>query len=133
MQITDGVVTLILPDDLVWIDEHEWLPVSQTKKYSLTGALVLQSSAKQTGRPITLRSAAEDQGWVTRAQLNQLRQFASVPGKQVSLTLIGGRVFTVVFRHEETQPIIATSLNFTAQVPDASEFFTVTLKFLQVD
>ena len=43
--------TIILPDDLLWINEFDWNPVEQSQERSLTGALIVQEQAKITGPP----------------------------------------------------------------------------------
>lgn len=52
LQITlsDGTTTIELPPDLHWRDEFSWTPVEQSTEYSLTGALIVQSGARQAGR-----------------------------------------------------------------------------------
>ncbi|WP_247709250.1 hypothetical protein [Ralstonia solanacearum] len=59
---------LALPDDLLWTDEHAWTPAVAAVSYLLTGAHLVESAARQKGRPITLVGAA-DMAWVSRASV----------------------------------------------------------------
>ena len=45
---------LQLPDDLIWRDEFDWAPVEQVVTPTLSGALLVEETAKPEGRPITL-------------------------------------------------------------------------------
>ncbi len=45
---------LHLPDDLIWRDEFDWAPVEQVVTPTLSGALLVEETAKPEGRPITL-------------------------------------------------------------------------------
>ena len=71
-------VALLLPDDLLWSDEHAWSPAVASTSYLITGALLIQSATRQAGRPITL-VGAPDMAWVTRATVEQLRAWSAIP------------------------------------------------------
>ena len=101
--LTDGVA-LLLPDDLLWSDEHAWSPAISSVSYLLTGALLVQSAVRQAGRPITL-VGAPDMAWVTRATVGALQAWAAAPPApaprsigRFELPLAEARVFTVAFR-----------------------------------
>ena len=125
--------TLALPDDLLWSDEHTWSPVVSSVSYLITGALLVQSATRQAGRDITLVGAA-DMAWVTRSVVNVLRDWAALPLDSVTgrfeLTLMGGRMFSVAFRHAdgalEAEPITG----FPAR--SDFDFYRITLKLMQI-
>jgi len=98
-QITLG--TLELPPDLLWSDEHKWLPVGAATKRTLTGAKVIQVGLLQAGRPITLE-AGTDFAWITYAMVEQLRTMAADAETYRNLVFPDGRTFTVRFRIEDT-------------------------------
>lgn len=125
----DASEVVALPADLVWTDEHTWTPAIASVSYLLTGALLVESSARQKGRPITLAGAA-DMAWITRGTLNTLHSWASVPGASYELTLADGRLFTVAFRHHDV-PIEAEPVTGFAARNDG-DFYRVTLRFMQV-
>jgi hypothetical protein len=106
--ITLGTVTL--PPDLRWRDEFAWTPVQRTAEYGLTGALIVQESVKQAGRPITLEAKSEAKGyvWLNRATLLALKTLAETAGWSGTLTLADGRAFTVAFRDDglTAEPVI---------------------------
>lgn len=126
--LSDGAV-IRLPDDLLWVDEHAWTPGVASVPYLLTGALLVESAIRQAGRPITLVSAA-DMGWVRRAVVDQLYAWASEPGRAFELTLLDGRVFEVVFRHQETAIEAEPVMGFPAR--GAGDWYRVTVRVMGV-
>ncbi len=125
--LDDGSV-LSLPDDLLWVDEHAWTPAVASVSYLLNGAVLVETAIRQKGRPITLVGPA-DMGWVTRALLNKLYGWASVPGLNFELTFDNGHLFVVAFRHHET-PIEAEPVTGFSARSDG-DFYRVTLRFMQ--
>jgi hypothetical protein len=126
-------VTLTLPDDLLWSDEHSWSPVVSSVSYLVTGALVVQSATRQAGRAITLVGAA-DMAWVSRASVNVLRDWAALPLDAVSgrfrLTFSDARLFTVAFRHGEGAIEAEPVTGFPAR--SDADFYRITLKLMQI-
>src|SRR5262245_25023964 len=126
-------VALLLPDDLLWSDEHTWSPAVASTSYLITGALLIQSATRQAGRPITL-VGAPDMAWVTRAAVEQLRTWAAIPvgnaTGRFALTFADGRSFTVAFRHAETAIEAEPVLGITARAD--TDFYRLTLRFLEI-
>jgi hypothetical protein len=98
--LADNAV-LVLPDDLLWADEHAWTPAVAAVSYLLTGALLVESAARQAGRPITLVGAA-DMAWVTRATVDTLCDWAAEPNRQFEPCLSGFHRRTLVLRFINT-------------------------------
>ena len=125
--------TLALPDDLLWSDEHTWSPVVSSVSYLITGALLVQSATRQAGRDITLVGAA-DMAWVNRSVVNVLRDWAALPLDSVTgrfeLTLTGGRMFTVAFRHADGAIEAEPVTGFPAR--NDNDFYRITLKLMQI-
>ena len=126
-------LTLLLPDDLLWSDEHNWSPATASVSYLITGALLVQSALRQAGRPMTL-TGAQDMAWVTRSCVETLYEWAAVPLGEITgrfeLTLFDARIFTVAFRHAEV-PIEAEPVTgFTAR--SNADFYRITLKLMQI-
>ncbi len=126
--ITDGTTTVNLPADLLWSDEFEWHPVEQRSEQTITGALVVQVAARLAGRPITLQSG-NNFAWLTRAQLDTLKTWAGVVGKQMTLT-IRGTARTVMFRHD--QGAIAAEMVMYHAAPTASDYYVCAVRFLEI-
>ncbi|APF85508.1 hypothetical protein HI806_01235 [Ralstonia solanacearum] len=126
--LADSAV-LALPDDLLWADEHAWTPAVAAVSYLLTGALLVESAARQKGRSITLVGAA-DMAWVTRATVNTLYAWAAAPSRQFELTHTDGRVFTVVFRHHETAIEAEPVMGFPAR--REGDFYRLTVRLMEV-
>lgn len=127
--LSDGTVTIELHPDLKWTDENDWHPVEQSVDRSVTGALLIQAGAMVGGRPITLAPETESNAWMQRVDVEQLRNFAAVPLKQMTLT-IRGVSRTVIFRHHdgglESEPVVQYS-DVVNTDPNL-----VTLRFMEV-
>lgn len=126
-------VALLLPDDLLWSDEHAWTPAVSSVSYLITGALLVQSATRQAGRPITLVGPA-DMAWVSRATLETLRNWAAVALSDTTgrfaLTLADGRVFTVAFRHQDTAIEAEPVLGIPAR--SDADFYRLTLRLMEI-
>ncbi|CAJ0692222.1 MULTISPECIES: hypothetical protein [Ralstonia] len=126
-------VALLLPDDLLWSDEHAWTPAVASASYLITGALLIQSATRQAGRPITL-VGAPDMAWVTRVTVEQLRAWAAIPvgnnTGRFALTFADGRSFSVAFRHAETAIEAEPVLGIPARAD--TDFYRLTLRFLEI-
>ena len=124
---------LTLPDDLLWTDEHTWTAPVSSVSYLLTGALLVQSAQRQSGRPITL-SAPADMAWVRRGLVNTLYQWASAPlganSGRFGLQMRGQSLRTVAFRHADN-PIEATPVTGLPADSDA-DWYRITLKFMEL-
>ncbi len=127
--LSDGTTTLVLPDDLDWSDEFSWAPVVQATDYSITGALIVQTAARQTGRPITL-VGSESRAWVRQPVVLQLDTWSHVAGQVLTLVMRGVSR-QVMFRHTDAPAFDAREI--WGEVPTlASQEFAVTLKFMEV-
>lgn len=129
ISLTDGTVTVNLPDDLLWSDEHSWSPVEQSVATSIAGAALIDVAVRVNGRPITLEGD-EEHAWLLYSVVDQLKAWAAAPGKQLLLTL-RSTTFDVVFRHQDAPAIEVTPVvDFNA--PDAQDFFYGALKFMEI-
>ena len=97
--LADTTTTLTLNPDLFWSDE-DYSPVQQEMEPTITGAIVVQVGKLLAGAPITLQPEDDSSGWMSRAVVEQLRNWAAVPDKELTLTLRGVSR-TVVFRHQD--------------------------------
>lgn len=124
---------LTLPDDLIWQDEYNWAPTVSSVSYTITGAMIVQSAAKQAGRYISLVGPA-DMAWVTRATVETLYDWASITlsdtDGRYELTLSDSRQFTVAFRHDDT-PVEAEPVLGIAAKSD-QDFYRLTLRLLEL-
>lgn len=121
--------TLVLPDDLLWEDEHSWTPAVAAVSYLLTGALLVETASRQAGRSITLVGPA-DMAWVTRSTVDTLYEWASDPECRMQLTFADERVFTVAFRHHETAIDAEPVLGFPARSSD--DKYRLTLRLMEI-
>lgn len=128
--LSAGGATLTLPADLYWQDELSWAPVAQSVERSLTGALIIQTQARATGRPITLVPPVANASWLARATAEQLQAWANVPGLVLTLTL-HGVVRQVMWRHQDGEAFTARPVMHFDDV-QADDAYTPTLKLMEV-
>jgi hypothetical protein len=124
-----GSTTLTLSDDLTWNDENKWAPVEQTAQRSVTGALIVSTTARQAGRPITLQSG-DDAGWISYSAISQLRNWAASPGLVMVLTLRGAPR-NVIFRHHDGNALEADPVVQYRDV-QSSDWYRMTLRLMEI-
>lgn len=125
-----GGTTIALSADLYWTDENDWHPVEQTALRTVTGALVISSAQRTGGRPITLAPIEENSAWMTREQLDALRGFAAVAGREMVLTYRGVE-YDVIFRHQDNGGIEAKPILHYSDT-DETDWYLVTLRFMEI-
>lgn len=113
----DNRQSLILPADMRWMDEFDWVKVAQTSpEYTLSGSLLVQYGVKLAGRPITLGG---DWAWVPRSVVRTLHDWAGVPALRLDLSLPDGRDFVVAFA---LAGIKAQPVRFAAPLADEDAY-----------
>lgn len=128
--LSDGVITLYLPGDMVWHEHFGWSPVVQHVGYTLTGALVVETGTKQAGKPITLSSGA-DFALITKAVADQLLAWAEIPGKQLTF-IAHGTTYSVMYRHDDPPAVEATLLAEGKNPLVSTDWMRVTLKLMEI-
>lgn len=126
--LTYTTTTVPLSDDFAFPEQYTWAQLQMQKTYSVTGALIVQTGQKQTGRQITLQGS-DQHAWVTRADLATLRTLAATPGAVLAL-LFRGVTYSVMFDHEAGAIDAAPVADFATEEP--TDFFVVTLRFFVV-
>ncbi|CAM3306709.1 hypothetical protein [Halomonas lysinitropha] len=136
--LTHAGTAIALPEDLAWPDEFDWSPVAAAEQRTLTGALIIHHSTRQSGRPITL--ASEGASWFPRAQvlalqaIHQMDATAVAVGQPVApMTLdVHGRVFSVTWRRGgNAQPLEALPVYRLAD-PDGTHPYLITLRLQEI-
>ena len=127
---TASATSATLPDELNWTDEYTWSPVVQSKSYTTTGALLIEESVKQSGRPHTLEGS-EDRTWCTRALVDQLHAWAATPGIVLTLTL-RGTARQVTFDHEKGALQGLPVLFFEDGAIAGDDWYVPTLRLIQL-
>lgn len=128
MSITLNAITL--HPDLHWVDENQWYPIEQSTARTLTGALVISTSVRTSGRPITLAPEDDSSAWMHREVVDDLRNLAVLPGEVMTLTL-RGVTRNVIFRHHESPALEAVPIVHYSDVQDP-DWYRVTLKLMEV-
>jgi hypothetical protein len=117
--------TLTLPDDCVWANEFDALPVAASVARTVSGRLIVAESSLAAGRPIDL--GGED-AWIGRADVATLVAWAGTAGWTGTLTLHDGRTFTVRFRTQEEKAVEVVSLLGLADPGDADLYQLTALR-----
>lgn len=125
-----GATSVDLSSDLYWSDENNWAPVEQTAQRTITGALIISAATRIAGRPITLEPADDASGWMSRAVIDQLRNWAAVAGQQMTLTL-RGTDRTVIFRHHDGAGLEAHPVVHYSDVVSA-DWYLATLRLMEI-
>jgi len=120
---------LSLSPHMIWSDALNYQPVVQSTARTLGGAAVITSSATTKGRRITL-DAVSDQGWLTKAQVDELITLASVAGSTYPLD-IHGSTHTVMFFHSEGSAVVASPI-LSKQVYLSTDYYTGSIKLITV-
>ena len=110
--------------NMIWQNEHDWLPVSQSQSRSLTGKLFVEAASLELGRPIHLTDA-----WVSRSTLEALRTLASAPAQTHTLLLRGqsrGVLFDIEQGGIRAQPLRQE------WDPDANSLYELELFLIEV-
>lgn len=129
--LSDGVSAIQLHKDLLWSDETSWNPVEQNFERTLRGNGIVQSGLRVGGRPITLAPEDDQSAPHTREQVDALRNWAAVPGKQMVLTL-GGRTYNVIFRHHDSAGGLEAKkwIHFDDVLP--GDIYLVTIRLMEI-
>lgn len=128
--LTVDTTTVTLNPDLFWVDENNWHPVEQTSERTITGALVVQVAERIAGRPITLQPEDDSSGATSLVDLEQLRNWAAVPGQEMTLTL-RGESRTVIFRHHDGAAIEARPWVHRSDV-QSDDWYLATLRLMEL-
>lgn len=128
-----------LPADLQWTDEFTAWKVGQQARTSLTGALIVQESVRQAGRPITLQTTRDGTAYVGVVSLPVLRalQASESEARLAPLDLVmpahnsGERSFQVRWRRTDGPAIEVDPTRFAVPALDA-DLFSITLRLMTV-
>lgn len=127
--LSDGTTTVTLNPDLFWSDENNWNPVQQTVERTVTGALLVSTALMTAGRPITLEPEDDSSAWIPRSAVEALRNFAAVPGKELTLTL-RSVAHSVMFRHQDggfsARPVVHYN------DADSADWFLCTIRLMEI-
>ncbi|MBN5145575.1 hypothetical protein JY412_02280 [Stenotrophomonas maltophilia] len=128
-----------LPADLQWTDEFTAWRVGQQVRNSLNGAMIVQESARQAGRPITLQTTRDGTAYVGVVALPIVRalQTSESEARLSPLELVmpahngGDRTFQVRWRRVDGPAIEVEPTRFAVPALD-SDLFSITLRLMTV-
>ena len=118
---------IILPEDLVWVDEYAWHPPIASEKRTLSGKLIVQAATRLGGRPITLDSNGKV--WLTKAQVDALLTLNANNPSAYHTLVFHDRTFSVYFKNSENS-INATPI-YPVSDPDPGFFYFINIKLLE--
>lgn len=131
MLLSDGVTNIELNDDLRWIDEFGFSPVTQNIDRTISGAQVIQEGVLIKGRPITLSGGVGV--WMPKSVMNQLYDMAMQPNVTATLTMADARVFKVTFSRNGTEsPINGEPVHRQTIESDDTMYENITLKLMEI-
>lgn len=135
MKLIDQVTLeeILLPNDLLWVDEFRWTPVASSSWYSLAGSLIIEQGVKLAGRPITLEPPDNEMAWVSRSVHEALRAAAAIPARRFKLVLeypTDSREFLVAFAPVDDPIDGNPAKGFPCH--EAGDWFRVSLQFIEV-
>ncbi|WP_288402279.1 hypothetical protein [uncultured Acinetobacter sp.] len=125
--------TVPLENGFLFSDEFDWKPIEQSQERAIDGTLIVQQGKKKSGRPITLLSKTDKQGWIKRSSLSTIQDWSALQGEQFTLIFEyphDTRQFNVIFNHAEG----AVEATPVRGVPTVSEndYYRATLRFIEV-
>jgi len=125
--------TVLLENGFLFSDEFSWKPIEQNQEFSVDGTLIIQEGKKKSGRPITLLSKENSQGWVKRSILSVIQDWSALQDEQFTLIFEyphDNRQFNVIFNHAQGAIEADPVKGFPTVSND--DYYKVTLKFLEV-
>lgn len=121
-----------LNDHLVWIDWGAYSQIEQSQEYTLDGSLVIETTEKKAGMPITL-SATPTQGLKYRSDYEPInRMMLSNIDDPMTLKMHDQSTYSVLFSSVDGPPIEATPLIGYAN-PSGNDYIGLTLRFVVVE
>lgn len=130
MLLNDGTTTIELDDDLRWIDEFGFSPITQDIERTIGGAQVIQEGVLIKGRPITLSGGVGI--WMPKSVIKSLHTMASQPNLTATLTMPDNTTFKVMFRRGEGSPISAEPVRRQTIETDDTMYENITLKLMEI-
>jgi hypothetical protein len=122
---------IVLSDSLYPEGEHDWSAIVSSTKYALDGTMIVEQSVRQAGRPYTMQ-APDGHGVLSRATVNALKAERDKLGATFWLDyLADGAVRRVKVIFDTTQEAIEASPIKGTTSPNLTDYYNVTLKFLE--
>jgi hypothetical protein len=131
----DEFTFVTLPHDLVWTDEFDWVAMATTSEYSLTGALIRDEALKLSGRPITLAPPDNEMGWVSRATVKTLYEWANTTEIELLLSLeyaTDTRTFKVTFAPTSEGAVLTAQPIKGFPGYEDGDWYSLSLKLMEI-
>ncbi len=123
-----------LNEHFVWEDEYQYSNLAQQQSRLITGALLIENSIKQSGRPITLSLKKTPQGLeggANREDVEELLKWSEKYFSESLLLSINNRLFEVVWRAHDGLPVEADNVMRISN-PTPETYVELILRFTQL-
>lgn len=120
-----------LGQDVYWQDEYDWTPHAQTVRKAVDGALVVERLPSYAdGQPLTVFCS-----WVPKTVVDAVIVLRDKLNPTVmTLTLADGRIYDVLFRHQDGPPISVVPIverpDYINQV--SPDYYDLTIRLFEV-
>lgn len=126
----DTQAVIELPENLYWSNYGEFNPIATDAQRSLQGTMIYQDFVPVGGEPVTI-SAPSDMDWAKRSIVNQLREWAKIPGLQLIAEISGGVTATLSVRFDYTKtPCIEANPVRGYDFPDPEDDFHLAIHLI---
>ena len=112
---------------LIWQDRFQFTTQASSVERTVGGRQAIWVQQLLAGRPITL-TATNDQGWLTKAQVDALQALADAGAASYTL-LIDDVVYVVRFRFHEP-PVLDMQPLIPRNNPEDTDYFIGTIKLM---
>lgn len=120
---------VVLNGAMILSDRDTSFAVAQSIKRTLGGGIKVFFAQLTKGQNLTL-VATEDQGWISKAMVDELQVLANSAGGVYEL-LVNGVGRSVVFRHHDSPAFEASPLVYRNN-QQADDLYTCTIKLMTV-
>jgi hypothetical protein len=122
------LASVILPDEMVWVDKYQWSKIKSSAKRTLEGKLHMRESLlpSDAGRPITLES---DFAWASQSVVDSLQTLSQLLGNIMTLTFNDNSTIQVKFRHWEP-PVLSATMVVDTAFPTVDTLYKISLRLM---
>lgn len=123
-----------IPDDMEWVDRFQSTQLDQSVETALSGALIVETGTRLTGKPVTLSSGRDSDGRyfgvATLAEVEALKAIETAD-REMTLTLHEGDELTVTWRATDGVPIEAEPMMW-CWPDDNADKYLLTLRLMVI-
>ena len=132
VNIAGGALSIDLPGDSVWVNETDFSPISESKKFTLGGRMEITQKNVSKNRKIIIDCFSSMPETINKVNKSKIDQLSLLRDSAVEcyLTVADGRVFKVFFDnasgHIEANPLVDYA------VIDVDDLYSLILHFYTI-